>query len=70
MADGCHFSKSVKLLYLCNILADFDEIWHDDAHWPLAADRLLKFPIFLKSKMTAAAVLKITKIAISLQRFD
>jgi len=29
-------------------LTDFDKIWHDDAHWPLTADRPLKFRIFLK----------------------
>jgi len=37
--------KTVKLLYLCNRLADFDEIWHDDAYWPLAADQSLKFRV-------------------------
>jgi len=24
-------------------LTDFDEIWHDEAHWPPTADRPLKF---------------------------
>jgi len=38
--------KTVKSPYLCNCLTDFDEIWHDDAHWPPAADRPLKFRIF------------------------
>ena len=38
--------KTVKFLYLCNRLTDFDEIWHGDAHWPLTVDWLLKFPIF------------------------
>jgi len=37
--------KTVKLLYLCNRLTDFDEIWHDDAYWPLAADQSLKFRV-------------------------
>ena len=37
--------KTVKLSYLCNRLTDFDEIWHDDAHSPLTADRPLKFRI-------------------------
>jgi len=35
----------VKLLYLCNRLTDFDEIWYSDAHCPLTADRPLKFRI-------------------------
>ena len=39
--------KSVKSLYLCNRLTDFDEIWHDDAYWPPTADRRLNFE-FLK----------------------
>jgi len=33
-------SKTVKSLYLCNRLADFDEIWHDVAYWPPTADRV------------------------------
>jgi len=43
MADGCHFEKTVKSLYLCNRLTDFDKIWYSDAYWPLTADRPLKF---------------------------
>jgi len=35
--------KTVKSLYLCNRLTDFDEIWHNDAHWSPTADRPLKF---------------------------
>jgi len=35
--------KTVKSLYLCNRLTDFDEIWHSDAHWSPTADRPLKF---------------------------
>jgi len=47
MADGRYFEKkSVKSPYLCNRLAHFDEIWLDHAHWPLKADRPLKFRIF------------------------
>ena len=38
--------KTVKLSCLCNSLTDFDEIWHDDAHSSLTADRPLKFRIF------------------------
>jgi len=30
MADGRHFEKTVKLLYLCNRLTDFDKIWYSD----------------------------------------
>ena len=40
--------KTVKSLYLCNRLTDFDKIWYSDAHWPLTADRALKFLIFEK----------------------
>jgi len=51
-------------------LTDFDEIWHGAADWPPIGDRPLKFPFFSKTKMAAAAMLKIRKIAISPQRFD
>ena len=44
------FLKTVKSLYLCNRLTDFDEIWHDDAYWPPTADRPLKFLIFKNSR--------------------
>jgi len=27
--------KTVKSPYVRNRLTDFDEIWHDDANWPL-----------------------------------
>ena len=46
MADGRHFEKTVKSLYLCNRMTDFDKIWYSDAYWPLTADRRLKFRIF------------------------
>jgi len=50
-------------------LTDFDESWHDDAHWPLIYSGLTDKNVeFLIIKM--AAILKITKIAISPQRFD
>ena len=38
--------KTVKSLYLCNRLTDFDKIWYIDAYWPLTADLPLKFRIF------------------------
>jgi len=38
--------KTVKLLYLCNRLTDFDEIWHGDACWSPAPDLNFKFLIF------------------------
>jgi len=38
MADGRHFRKLLKS-------TDFDEIWHDDAYWPIG-DWPLKFRIF------------------------
>ena len=31
--------KTVKSPYLCSRLTDFDEIWHNDAHWPPIAER-------------------------------
>jgi len=42
--------KTVKSLYLCNRLTDFDEIWHNDAHWSPTAGRPLKFRIFENSR--------------------
>jgi len=46
MADGRHFEKTVKSLYLCNRLTDFGEIWYSDAYWPLTANLSLQFRIF------------------------
>ena len=63
------FWKTVELPYLRNRLTDFDKIWHGDAHWPWAGDRPLKVRI-LKIKDGDGRHLKITKIAIYLQRFD
>jgi len=37
--------KTVKSLYLCDRSTDFDELWRNDAHWPLPADQSLKFRI-------------------------
>ena len=62
--------KTIKSPYLRNRLTDFAEFWHGEANWLPTGDRLLKFPIFQKPKMAAAAIVKITKIAISTQRFD
>ena len=62
--------KTVKLPHLCNRLTDFDEIWHDDAHWPPTADRPLKVPIFENPRWRRPPSWKITKIAIYPQRFD
>jgi len=50
----------------CNSLTDFDEISHGGAHWSLQCTSRKNFEFL----MAAAAILKITKIAISLQRFD
>ena len=57
MADGHHFEKTVKSLYLCNRLTDFDKIWYNDAYWPLTADRPLKFRIFENPKWRPSAIL-------------
>ena len=63
--------KTVKSPYLCNRLTDFDEIWHDDAHCPHPySGKAVQISNFWKFKMAAAAMLKITKIAIYLQPFD
>jgi len=50
MADGRHFEKNVKLLYIYNRLTDFDKIWYNDAFWPLTADLFLKFRVFENPK--------------------
>jgi len=39
-------------------LIDFDEIWHAGADWTHTGGRSLKFPIFQKNKMAAAAIMK------------
>ena len=36
--------RTVKSPYLCSRLTDFDEIWHDYAHWPPTLDRLFENP--------------------------
>jgi len=69
MADGRHFEKPLSL-YLSNRLIDFDEIWQDDANWPPARDRQLKFGIFQKPRWRRPPSWKITKIAVSPQPFD
>jgi len=57
--------------YLCDRSTDFDEIWHDDVHLPLAADEPLKVEIFENTRWRRTpSRKKITKIAISPQRFD
>jgi len=62
--------KTVKSPYLRNCLTDIDEIWHVDADGPYTAERPLKFRFFKKTKIAAAAILKISKIVISHQQFD
>ena len=63
------FKQNSTFYYPFSRLTDFDEIWHDDTDWPPTGDRPLKFRIFQKIKMAAAAILKNHKIAISPQRF-
>jgi len=70
MAGGHHFEKSVKSPYVCDRSTDFDEMWHDDACWTLAVDQPLKFRIFENPRWRRPPSWKITKIAISPQRFD
>ena len=71
MANGRLFEKkTVKSPDLCNRVTDFDEIWHDDAYRPITADQPLKFRIFYNPRLRQQPSWKITKIAISPQRFD
>jgi len=50
-------------------MTDFDEIWHIDIYCPLQGI-VRKITIFWKIQHGGGAMLKITKIAISPQRFD
>jgi len=54
--------KNVKLWQLCNHLTNFDEICHDDAYWPPAADCLLKYRIFEKPGWQPATYWKVEKL--------
>ena len=45
-------SSSVKSLYICNLLNDFDLIWRDGACWSPAPDVKFKFLICLQSYVT------------------
>ena len=38
--------KTVESPYLCDLVTDFDEIWHSDTYWPPASS--VKISIFLK----------------------
>ena len=38
--------KTVTSSYLCNLLTDFDKIWHGDACWSPVLDVKLKFLTF------------------------
>ena len=70
MADGCHFEKN---RYITISLRLFDRFWWNLAWWRILApyiEMTVKISNFWKSKMAAAAILKITKIVISPQRFD
>jgi len=60
--------KGVKSRYLHHCSTDFDEIWQDDNNWPAKAED--KNFESAKSKIAAAAILKIDKIVISQQRID
>jgi len=54
--------KTVKSPYLCNLLTDFDEIWHSDACWSPAPDVKFKFLIFDNHIRRRAAILRIEKL--------
>jgi len=64
------WKKNIKSPYLCDRSTDFDEIWHADSHWSVAADQSLKCRIFENPRWQRPPSWKITKIAISPQRFD
>ena len=64
------FWKKVKSPYLCKRLIDFDNIWYSDAYYPRTADLPLKFRIIENRRWRRPPSWKITKIAISLHRFD
>ena len=70
MADGHHFEKPLN----CYIFPQpFNQLWWNLEQWRILAPysgSTIKISNFWKSKMAAAAILKITKIAISAQRFD
>ena len=69
---GCPGQTAVKWLLLL-LLQPFDRFWWNLARWCILAPysgKTIKISNFLKFKMAAAAILKITKIAISPQRFD
>jgi len=54
--------KTVKSPYLCNRLADFDEIWHSDASWPMALDACkVKFLIYDNLIWRTAAISRMEK---------
>ena len=57
----------------CHILQPFDRFWWNFARWcilPPYSGAMVKISNFWKSKMAAAAILKITEIAISPQLSD
>ena len=62
IAVGLPISATVWPILIC-------EIWHADASGPFSG-LTVKISNFWKSNMAAAAILKITKIAISQQRID
>ena len=71
-----HFEKNVKSPYPRNHLADFDFIWHGDAHRPPTVDRPLKFRIFENRRWrrlpsgSSGHHLENQKIAIFQQQYD
>ena len=71
MADGHHFEKK---RWIAIYLQPFDRFWWNLARWrtiaPYSGASTVKILNFWKSKMAAAAILKITKIAIYPQQSD
>ena len=54
--------KTVNLLYICNRLTDFDEIWHGDACWCPERDVKFKVLIFYNIIWQVAAMWRIEKL--------
>jgi len=54
--------KAVKSPYLCNLLTDFDDIWHGDACWSPAPEVEFRFLIFDNLIWQTAAILRMEKL--------
>ena len=63
MGRVCVTMPNFAINYLCNLLTDVDEIWHNDAYWSPAPD--VRFIFFKFSTILyggRAAILRIDKL--------